>query len=300
MKRTLGALGAITVAILLLLSATFEVPETEYAIVLNFGNPVRILKQAGLHWKWPAPIETVVRIDKRLRILDPAEAEYLTLDKKNVTVDAVAAWEVEDPLKFLVTVVDHKAAEAQLEDILRSEIGSALGSHELAALLSIEPGRVQIDRIMEQVTERAAEKARAGYGIRVRAVRLKRLNFPEENRQAVFRRMEAERERIARQYRSEGEEEAEKVRAEADLEQARILAEAERQSKQVRGEADAEAARIYAAAYNRDPGFYEFLKTLDAYEKFIDADATIVLPSDSRLLRLLREPPAIGAEDPTP
>ena len=300
MKRTLGALGAITVAILLLLSATFEVPETEYAIVLNFGNPVRILKQAGLHWKWPAPIETVVRIDKRLRILDPAEAEYLTLDKKNVTVDAVAAWEVEDPLKFLVTVVDRKAAEAQLEDILRSEIGSALGSHELAALLSIEPGRVQIDRIMETVTERAAEKARAGYGIRVRAVRLKRLNFPEENRQAVFRRMEAERERIARQYRSEGEEEAEKVRAEADLEQARILAEAERQSKQVRGEADAEAARIYAAAYNRDPGFYEFLKTLDAYEKFIDADATIVLPSDSRLLRLLREPPAIGAEDPTP
>lgn len=297
MKRTLIVLGGIGVAMLLLLSCTFEVPETEYAIVLNFGNPVRILKLAGLHWKLPAPIETVTRIDKRLRILDPAEAEYLTLDKKNVTVDAVAAWEVEDPLKFLVTVVDRKAAEAQLEDILRSEIGSALGSHELAALLSIEPERVQIDRIMQTVTERAAEKARSGYGIRVRAVRLKRLNFPEENRQAVFRRMEAERERIARQYRSEGEEEAEKVRAEADLEQARILADADRQSKEIRGEADAEAARIYAAAYKRDPGFYEFLKTLEAYEKFIDADATIVLPSDSRLLRLLREPSAIGGTE---
>jgi modulator of FtsH protease HflC len=300
MKRTLGALGAIALAILLLLSCTFEVPETEYAIVLFFGSPVRILKEAGLHWKLPPPVETLVRIDKRLRILDPAEAEYLTLDKKNVTVDAVAAWEVEDPLKFLVTVVDRRAAEAQLEDILRSEIGSALGTHELASLLSIEPGRVQIDRIMETVTERAAEKARAGYGINVRMVRLKRLNFPEENRQAVFRRMEAERERIARQFRSEGEEEAEKVRAEADLEQARILAEAERQSKEVRGEADAEAARIYAAAYNRDPGFYEFLKTLDAYEKFIDSDATIVLPSDSRLLRLLREPPTTGAEEQIP
>jgi len=301
MKRIWTGLGGIVVAMLLLLSCTFEVPETEYAIVLNFGNPVRILRTAGLHWKLPAPIETVTRIDKRLRILDPAEAEYLTLDKKNVTVDAVAAWEVEDPLKFLVTVVDRRAAEAQLEDILRSEIGSALGSHELAALLSIEPGRVEIDRIMQTVTERAAEKAHAGYGIRVRAVRIKRLNFPEENRQAVFRRMEAERERIARQYRSEGEEEAEKVRAEADLEQARILADAERQSKQVRGEADAEAARIYAAAYQRDPNFYEFLKTLESYEKFIDADATIVLPSDSRLLRLLREPAATGGlEDATP
>jgi modulator of FtsH protease HflC len=300
MKRTLGALGAIAVAILLLLSTTFEVPETEYAIVLFFGSPVRILKEAGLHWKLPPPVETLVRIDKRLRILDPAESEYLTLDKKNVTVDAVAAWEVEDPLRFLVTVVDRRAAEAQLEDILRSEIGSALGTHELAALLSTEPGQVQIDRIMASVTERAAEKARAAYGINVRMVRLKRLNFPEENRQAVFRRMEAERERIARQYRSEGEEEAEKVRADADLEQSRIQAEAERQSKEIRGEADAEAARIYATAYNRDPGFYEFLKTLDAYEKFIDSDATIVLPSDSRLLRLLREPPATGAEDQTP
>jgi membrane protease subunit HflC len=201
-------------------------------------------------------------------------------------------------LKFLVTVVDRKAAEAQLEDILRSEIGSALGSHELAALLSIEPGRVQIDRIMATVTERAAEKARAAYGIRVRAVRVKRLNFPEENRQAVFRRMEAERERIARQYRSEGEEQAEKVRAEADLEQARILAEADRRAKEIEGQADAEAARIYAEAYNRDADFYEFLRTLDAYEKFIDADATIVLPSDSRLLHLLREPATVGGTAP--
>jgi modulator of FtsH protease HflC len=292
--------GAIAVAILLLLACAFEVPETEYAIVLFFGSPARIVKQAGLQWKLPPPIETVVRIDKRLRILDPPEAEYLTLDKKNVTVDAVAVWEVEDPLKFLVTVVDRKTAEAQLEDIMRSEIGTTLGGHDLSVLLSTEPGQVRIDPIMQTITERAAEKARAAYGIRVLAVRLKRLNFPDENRQAVFRRMEAERERIARQFRSEGEEEAEKLRAGADLETAQIQAEAERQSKQVRGEADAEAAKIYAAAYSRDPEFYEFLKTLETYEKFIDQNATIVIPSDSRLLRLLREPPAGGAEAPAP
>lgn len=290
MKRILTVLIVLALGTILLLSCAFEVQETEYAIVLFFGDPVRIILEPGLIWKLPPPFETLVRIDKRLRILDPPESEYLTLDKKNVLVDAFAAWEVEDPLKFLVTVVDRNTAEAQLEDIMRAEVGAALGAHELSVLLSTDETQVQMDQIMETITERAADKAREGYGIRVDAIRLKRLNFPEENRQAVFRRMEAERERIARQYRSEGEEQAEKIRAQADLEQSRILAEAERRSKVIRGEADAEAARIYAEAYNQDPEFYEFLKTLEAYERFIDENATIVLPADSRLLYLLKEP----------
>ncbi len=290
MKRLFTILILIAVAVTVLLSCAIEVQETEYAIILFFGNPKRIISEPGLVWKLPPPFETVVRIDKRLRILDPPASEYLTLDKKNVLADAFAAWEVEDPLEFLVSVVDRRTAEAQLEDILRAEVGAELGSHELSALLSIAPDQVQVDRIMNTITERARRKASEGYGIQVRAIRLKRLNFPDENRQAVFRRMEAERERIARQYRSEGEEEAEKIRAQADLEQARILAEAERRSAEIRGQADAQAARIYAEAYSEDPEFYEFVKTLEAYESFIDQDATIVLPSDSRLLHLLKEP----------
>ena len=289
MKRILTTLVIAALALLLLLACAFEVQETEYAIVLFFGKPIRILTEPGLAWKMPPPFETLVRIDKRLRILDPEEAEYLTLDKKNVLADAFAAWEVEDPLKFLITVVEQKTAEAQLDDIMRSEVGSALGSHDLSDLLATETA-VKMSEIMQTITTRANEKARDGYGIRVRAIRLKRLNFPEENRQAVFRRMEAERERIARQYRSEGEELAEKIRADADREQARLLAEAERRSQEIRGGADAEVARIYADAYESDPDFYEFLKTLEAYESFIDSDATIVLPSDSRLLRLLKQP----------
>ncbi len=289
MRRTLMSLGLVALGVILLLACAIEVQETEYAIVLFFGNPTRILEEPGLAWKLPPPFETVVRIDKRLRILDPPEAEYLTLDKKNLMADVFAAWEVEDPLKFLITVVGQRAAEAQLEDIMRSEVGAALGSHELSAMLSIEAGEVRMDEIMDTVTRRADEKAREGYGIQVRAIRLKRLNFPDQNRQAVFRRMEAERERIARQYRSEGEEEAEKIRADADREQARLLAEAERRAKEILGEADAEAASIYAEAYSKDPAFYEFLKTLESYESFIDEDATIVLPSDSRLLRLLKD-----------
>lgn len=289
MKRILTIIVLIAVGVPLLLSCAFEVQETEYAIVLFFGDPVRIILEPGLAWKLPPPFETVVRIDKQLRILDPPEAEYLTLDKKNVLVDTFAAWEVEDPLRYLVTVLDRDTAEAQLEDIMRAEVGAAMGSHDLSALLSTQEDQIQVDRIVGTITERAATKASEGYGIRVRAIRLKRLNFPEENRQAVFRRMEAERERIARQYRSEGEEQAEMVRAQADLERAQILAKAERRSAEVRGEADAEAARIYAEAYNQDPRFYAFLKTLETYEKILDEDATIVMPSDSELLRLLKD-----------
>ncbi len=290
MKKTLLTLTIVAAAIALLLSCAFEVQETEYAVVLFFGDPTRTITRPGLAWKLPPPFETVVRIDKRVKVLDPPAGEYLTLDKKNVLVDAFAAWEVVDPLKFLVSVMDEKTAEAQLEDIMRAEVGAALGSHDLSVLLSTNEDQVRMDEIMAKITRRAAEKALDAYGIRVRAIRLKRLNFPEENRQAVFRRMEAERERIARKYRSEGEEEAEKVRADADREKAQLIAEAQRRAREIRGRGDAEAARIYAAAYSRDEAFYEFLKTLEAYETFLDEEATVVLPSDSRLLHLLKEP----------
>lgn len=289
MKRTLAGLALIALIVVLLLSCSFEVQETEFAIVLRFGDPTRILLEPGLNWRLPPPFETVIRIDKRLKILDPPEVEYLTIDKKNVTVDAFAAWRVADPLTFLISVIDQNSAEAQLTDILRSEVGAAIGSHELSALLSTESDLVVVDTIMATITERTAANAMETYGIAVEAIRLKRLNFPEENRQAVFRRMEAERERIARQYRSEGEEQAEMVRSQANLEQITILARAEREASEIRGRADAEAATIYADAYSKDPQFYEFLKTLEAYETFIDEDATVVLPTDSYLLRLLKD-----------
>jgi modulator of FtsH protease HflC len=290
MKSILISLTLIALATALLLTCAFEVQETEYAVVLRFGDPTRILLEPGLNWRLPPPFETVVRIDKRLHILDPPEVEYLTIDKKNVTVDAFAAWKVADPLKFLVTVIDRNSAEAQLSDLMRSEVGAAIGSIGLSALLSTETDLVQVDDIMATITERTAANALETYGISVQAIRLKRLNFPEENRQAVFRRMEAERERIARQYRSEGEEQAEMVRSQADLEQITILARAEREAREIRGRTDAEAATIYAEAYGKDPEFYEFIKTLETYETFIDENATVVLPSDSQLLRLLTRP----------
>jgi membrane protease subunit HflC len=163
----------------------------------------------------------------------------------------------------------------------------ALGQYPLHALISIDPDLMKVNEIMEGVALACRTTAESSFGIEVVDLRMKRLAFPEQNKQSVFDRMRAERERTAKKYRSEGEEEAIKIRAEADKERQEILAAAYMEAEKVRGEGDAEAMRIYGDAYNTDPGFYEFVRTLESYRKFLDERTTIVLSSDSDLLKLL-------------
>lgn len=283
-------LAALVVLVLGALACTVQVPETEYVIVERFGDPRRILAEAGLYLKWPPPIDTVVRIDRRLRVLDPPGAEYLTSDKKNILVNSFLVWAVEDPLRYRVSVTDTGGAEARLTDIMRSEVGTRLGAHPLTALVSVEPQPQTMAEVMQEMTRRTAQRAHESLGVRVVAVRIKRLNFPQQNKAAVFRRMEAERRRIATLYRSEGEEEAAKIRAQADREQAVLVSDAQRQAEEIRGLADAEATRIYAEAFGQEPDFYEFLRSLQAYEKIIGPNATVVVPSDAAWLDVLKHP----------
>jgi membrane protease subunit HflC len=290
MHRLLLVIVSLAVLIIGVLACTIQVNETEYAIVARFGDPRRVITEAGLHVKWPPPIDTVIRIDRRMNVLDPEQAEYLTSDKKNVLVNGFLVWSVEDPLRYLVSVTDKNGAEARLTDIMRSEVGTILGAHPLSALVSTEPQSQTMADVMRDITQNTARRAHESLGIRVSAVRIKRLNFPTQNKQAVFRRMQAERQRIATLYRSEGEEEAEKIRARADREQAVLVNEAMRQAEEVGGEADAEATRIYAEAFGQDPDFYEFLRSLQAYEKIIRANSTVVVPSDAELLKVLKNP----------
>ena len=193
-----------------------------------------------------------MRIDRRTNVLDPEAGEYLTSDKKNILVSNFLVWSVADPLRYLVSLTDKTSAEARLTDIRRSEVGTALGAHPLSALVSTEAQEQTMADVMRDITGKTARRASDSFGVHVAAVRIKRLNFPPQNKQAVFRRMEAERQRIARLYRSEGEEEAEKIRAQADREEAVLLNEARRQAEEIRGEADAEATRIYAEAFGQD------------------------------------------------
>ena len=297
MRSVLIVIGVVVVIALAAFAGTFQVQETEFAIVARFGDPRRVIEQAGLHFKWPPPFDTLLRIDRRTNVLDPEPGEYLTSDKKNILVSNFLVWSVADPLRYLVSLTDKNSAEARLTDIMRSEVGTTLGAYPLSALVSTEEQDQTMADVMRDITRKTAQRASDSFGVHIAAVRIKRLNFPPQNKQAVFRRMEAERQRIARLYRSEGEEEAEKIRASADREEAVLLNEARRQAEEIRGEADAEATRIYAEAFGQDPEFFEFVRSLEAYQNIISESSTIVVPSDAELLKVLQTPSGDAAPE---
>jgi modulator of FtsH protease HflC len=265
----------------------FTVRESESVIVTLFGKPVRARDEAGLALKWPW--EGVLRFDKRVRLYDATPSEFLTQDKKNIVVQSFVAWKIAEPQKFLLAVRDPLGAEMRLRDVLWSELSSRLGVTPLAALLSTKPEEMKLEQLSGELRAKCSETALARYGIEVVDVRIKRLGFPAQNRDAVFERMRAERQREAKQFRAEGQEEAMKIRAEADKERAAILAEANRKAETLKGEGDAKAIEIYNSAIALDPEFYRFLRTLDAYRGTLKENTTLVLGSESDFLKLLTE-----------
>ena len=280
--------GMLVIAFIVISLMLFQVDTTEYAIVTQFGRPVRAITESGLYVKLPEPVQSVIRLDRRVQVYNLPQTEFLTKDKKNILVEAYATWRVSDPVQFFKSVRDPAGAGTRLADIVASELGVALGQYELTSLVTIDANTMQLPAMMAQVTEQADGRT-AAYGFGVADVRLKLLNFPEANRQSVFQRMKAERERIARQLRSEGTEEATKIRAAADTQRTTILSEAQREAESIRGEGEAEAIRIYAESFGQDPEFYQFLRTLQAYDKIISDGTTLILPADSELLKYLNQ-----------
>jgi membrane protease subunit HflC len=230
----------------------------------------------------PWPVQTVIYFERRILDYDSAPTEILTEDKKNLDVDNFAKWRIIDPLKFLVTVQNENGAQARLDDIIYSELREALGQHELEEIVSTNRSE-----LMDMITSASDSTAR-DYGIEVIDVRIKRADLPEQNERSVYERMRAERKRIANRYRSEGEEEALKIRAVTDSLKVVIMAEAYKNSQITRGDADAKAIEIYANAFNQDPEFFEFIRTLEAYKSIIDSNTVLVLPPDTELLKFLK------------
>ena len=287
------------------------VDETEMVIVTQFGRPVdsyrlasldvsrekpwlvgtwekREPRESGLHFKMPW--QSAIRIDRRLQIYDPRPSEFLAAEKKNVDLDVYVCWRVEDPQRFLETVNDQLGAEARLHDIVWSQLAATVGSHPIESLVSIDPEKHQLDEIQRTVEAACAEQAAEAYGIEVVDVRLKRIGVPAQVRESVFQRMRAERARIARQYRAEGDKEAQKIRSAADKEKTIKLAQADAEAERIRGKAEAEATRTYADAHSTDPEFYELMRTLEAYRRFLDDKTTVLLSGDSDLLKFLTRP----------
>jgi len=277
--------GLVILAALILGYRTFfTVSEAEFALVTQFGRPMYTAARAGLHLKWA--FQSATYFDRRLRIYNPRPSEFLTRDKKNIVVDSYVAWKIQDPDRFLQTVGDPVAAEMRLHDIVWSGLSAVLGSHDLDSLVSAA-GTVESSDLMDRLGGLTDRAALGQYGINVVDVRIKRLNLPEQNKQSVYARMRAERERIARQYRAEGEEQALSIRADADRQKAEILSAAYKEAEKTRGQGDAESTRIYGQAYSKNPRFYKFLRTLEAYKKVLDDKTTAILSSDSELLKVL-------------
>ncbi len=286
-QKFLSIAALALIALIVLWRTFFTVDETQFAIVTQFGRPVRAIATAGLKAKWPW--QSLLNFEKRLMVYNPRPSEFLTKDKKNVVVDNYVCWRIADPNRFLQTVNDLTGAEMRLHDTVWAAAAAALGNTDLSALVSTKPEEVRVSEVMKQVTEATRARAMEQYGIEIVDVRMKRLNLPTQNRESVFARMRAERERIARQYRAEGEAEALKIRAEADQEKSRILSESYREAERIRGDGDAQSTKIYAEAYSRDPKFYKLVRTLEAYKKVIDPNTTAILSSDSELLKLLTQ-----------
>lgn len=281
MLRIIIGLGLVLVFVAS--QAAFTIGQWEQGMVVQFGNPKRIIQEPGLYFKLPMA-QNVVRFEKRALTTDARESEYITLDKKRVLVDHVSRWRIADPLEFYRSVRDRIRAMARLDDIISARLRQEIATHNFLDLI-----RAKREDIMAIVTKDTRETSKT-FGIEVLDVRIKRLDLPEEVQASVFARMRAERERIAKRYRAEGEEQAQQIRAGADREREVILATAYETSEKLKGEGDAEATNIYAQAFGKDAEFYAFTRRLQAYEKILANDTTLVLKPDSELLNYLQSP----------
>ena len=253
----------------------FTVKEINQAIVLQFGDPKKIITTAGLQFKLPF-IQNVVYLDRRILSLDPPPAEVIASDQKRLIVDAYARFKIIDPLKFYISVGDERVARSRLATIINSRIRSVLGKQSLATLLSEE--RSGQMAIIQEGVNVEAEK----FGITIIDVRIKRADLPQANSEAIYKRMQTEREREAKEFRARGAEMAVTITSTADRKVTVILANAQKQSEIMKGEGDGIRNKIFADAFGQDPEFFSFYRAMQAYETaLIGGDTTLILSPDS-------------------
>lgn len=259
-------------ALILLLSSVFTVHQSQQALVIQFGEPKRAVDEPGLHFKLPL-IQEVAYFDKRVLDFDARSEEVPTRDQKQLIVDAFARFRIVDPLKFFQTVNNEQGIQSRLGTIISSNLRRVLGEVQMSRVLTEE--RASLMRNIRIAVNKEAE----GFGVDVIDVRIRRVDLPEENSQAIFARMKTQREQEARRIRAEGGKEAQVVRAEADKQQRVIVAEARRSSEILRGDGDAESTRIYAEAYGRDAEFFDFWRSMQAMSRGLAGNTTALVGS---------------------
>ena len=275
MKISKFLLPVLVLAGLVIYLSLFTVKEINQAIVLQFGDPKKVIAKPGLQVKIPF-IQNVVFIDRRILSLDPAPEEVIASDQKRLIVDAYARFKIVDPLKFYISVGDERVARSRLATIINSRLRSVLGTQSLATLLSEDRAK-QMAIIQEGVNNEAKK-----FGITIIDVRIKRADLPQANSEAIYKRMQTEREREAKEFRAKGAEMAVTITSTADKEVTVILANAKKQSEIMKGEGDGIRNRIFADAFGKDPAFFAFYRAMQAYEKaLIGGDTSLILSPDS-------------------
>lgn len=265
-------------------SSFFTVNQTQQALVLQFGEPKRIIQEPGLAFKLPF-IQDAIFYESRVLSLIPQDAEEVILaDQKRIQIDAYARYRIEDPLLFFQTVRNELGARARLESIIDSSVRRVLGSETLASILTGE--RENINGSIRDEVNASVESL----GIEIIDVRLRRADYPESTSQNIFNRMKSEREREAKEFRATGDEEAQKIRADAEKTRTVIVAEAKREAQEVRGQGDSNAIRIYAESFGQDPEFFSFYRSMEAYRKSIGESGTsMVLSPNSSFFRFFKD-----------
>ncbi|MFZ4536009.1 protease modulator HflC [Propionivibrio sp.] len=273
MKAGLNFTAAIIAAVLVVLGASiFTVDQRQHAIIFQLGEVRDVIAEPGLYFKWPM-IQNVRYFDKRILTLDSAEPErFITSEKKNVLVDSFVKWKIVDPQLYYISVAgDEARAKTRLSQTVNAGLREEFGKRTVHDVVSGER-----DKIMEQMREKADLDARK-IGVQIIDVRVKRVDLPTEVSESVYRRMEAERKRVANELRSEGSAEAEKIRADADKQREVIVAEAYREAQKMKGEGDAKATATYAQAFNQNPEFYSFYRSLEAYRNSFKSKSDIIV-----------------------
>ena len=279
-RLTMVIAGAVVVVLgFIALSSMYTVHQTEQVLVLQFGDPRRVIKEAGLHFKWPL-VENIEKLDRRILGFDALPEEIIALDQKRLVVDAFLRYRIANPLQFYKAVREQRVAEERLRTLLSSNLRRVLGSVPLENLLTGERAAL-MGEILILVNEQAAE-----LGIQAIDVRIKRADLPDANNQAIYARMKSEREREAREFRAQGAEISQRIRSRAERERTVLLAEAGKQSQILRGQGDGRRNRIFADAFGADPDFFAFYRSMEAYKVALGSgDTTMVLSPDSEFFR---------------
>ena len=274
-KRFVILLSFLIVLTVLAYNSLFFVEQRVQSLILQFGEPIRVIKEPGLNFKIPLA-QNVVKFDKRILLFDNSAEEIIAADKKRLIVDAFVRYKIIDPLKFYQTVRFEAALNNRLGSVVNNSLRAVLGRVPLEAVISDRR-----ELLMKEVSELVAERA-TQFGISIEEVRIKKADLPSENSEAIYRRMQTERQQEAAQIRAIGEEKARFIRAESEKQKTVLLAEAQRDSDILRGQGDAKKNKILGKAFNEDPDFFAFYRAMQAYSKALtEGDTTMVLSPKS-------------------